>query len=119
MPFLAVDDLPLSELAEGVCARRIIDRPSGSGALTIGELVIKAGSPPRRRHRHTVEEGIIVRQGQGRFRLGDEEQDVEAGWMILVPAGTVHGMRNVGGVDLLAYFVYPAVNVAREEVDEI
>lgn len=118
MPFLESDTVPMLRLAEGVRARRVVDQARGSGALTIGELVIEPASPPRRRHRHKVEEGIVIRQGLGRFRLGDEEQEVGPGSMILVPAGVLHGMRNVGSDVLLAYFVYPAVNVSREEVEE-
>ena len=118
MPRLLVESTPLVELAPGVFARRPVDQSAGSAALTIGEMIIEPGAPPRVRHRHRVEEGIIVREGTGRFRLDDEEWEVGPGTMVLVPAGAVHGMTNIGSTQLRTYFVYPAVTVAREDVVE-
>jgi quercetin dioxygenase-like cupin family protein len=46
-------------------------------------------------HVHRDDELVIV-HGKGRYRLGDEEQDVGAGAVIFVPAGAPHGLANPG-----------------------
>jgi len=38
----------------------------------------------------------FVIDGEGSFRIGDEEQRVGAGWAVWAPAGASHAVRNPG-----------------------
>jgi quercetin dioxygenase-like cupin family protein len=47
-------------------------------------------------HTHSVEEALVIEDGDAEATLGTETRAVSAGAVVFVPAGTVHGMRNVG-----------------------
>src|SRR5262245_31278464 len=38
----------------------------------------------------------LVLTGQGTFTVGDEERAVDAGTVVIAPAGVPHGVRNLG-----------------------
>jgi len=38
----------------------------------------------------------FVLQGRGRFTVGDEEQEADAGTLVVAPAGVPHGVTNTG-----------------------
>lgn len=42
----------------------------------------------------------FVLEGRGRFRVGDEEQEAEAGALVVAPAGIMHGVTNTGAARL-------------------
>ena len=49
-------------------------------------------------HAHQGAEKIyFVLAGRGRFTVGDEEREADAGTLVLAPAGVPHGVTNVGG----------------------
>jgi mannose-6-phosphate isomerase-like protein (cupin superfamily) len=47
-------------------------------------------------HRHDYPEVFVVLGGQASFRGGDEQVEVTAGHMVVVPAGEPHGFTNSG-----------------------
>jgi mannose-6-phosphate isomerase-like protein (cupin superfamily) len=47
-------------------------------------------------HRHDYAEVFVVLEGQASFRGGDEQVEVPAGHMVVVPAGEPHGFKNSG-----------------------
>ncbi|HEY0385984.1 MAG TPA: cupin domain-containing protein [Pyrinomonadaceae bacterium] len=48
-------------------------------------------------HAHEGADKIyFVLEGRGRFRVGDEEREAEAGALVLAPAGLAHGVVNTG-----------------------
>jgi len=64
---------------------------------------------PLFRHKHPGEEIIYVLEGSLEYQLdGQEPRTVSAGEALIVPAETVHAVRNVGGgkaAELATYFV--------------
>ena len=44
-------------------------------------------------------------EGVGRIRVGDEEQSLEPGVLVLAPAGVEHGLTNPGDTPLLVLVV--------------
>lgn len=57
-------------------------------------------------HAHDDQDKIYyVLEGRGRVRLGDAEEVLEPGEAIVAPAGTPHGLANVGQGRLLALVV--------------
>ena len=47
-------------------------------------------------HRHPYAEVFVVQQGRVTFILEDEEHEVTAGQIVVVPAGRAHGFVNSG-----------------------
>ena len=57
-------------------------------------------------HRHADQDKIYyVLEGRGRFRVGADEQTVEAGEAVVAPAGVEHGLVNDGPLPLVALVV--------------
>jgi quercetin dioxygenase-like cupin family protein len=113
MPIFSPEEIPMADVVDGVQGRRIIDQPRGSGAITLGELTIQPGKQLPR-HRHRVEEAIVIVAGRGRFELDGVTSEFGVGSMLLAPAGSVHSLECMGDETLRIYFAFPAVNVDRE-----
>ena len=57
-------------------------------------------------HRHVDQDKIYyVLEGRGRFRVGADEETVEAGEAVVARAGVEHGLVNDGQVPLVALVV--------------
>lgn len=53
-------------------------------------------------HTHSDSDKIyVVLEGQGRFRVGEEERDLGAATAILAPAGVEHGVVSLGPARLI------------------
>ncbi|KZL84533.1 cupin domain-containing protein, partial [Colletotrichum incanum] len=74
---------------------------------------------------HTVDQILTFTSGKGLAQVGGKEQEVKAGDMVIVPAGTKHQFLNKGPTPLILYTVYsPAehkpttVHKTKEEGDK-
>jgi quercetin dioxygenase-like cupin family protein len=69
-------------------------------------------------HRHPYEETFVVLEGKSTFWVGEETFDVEAGSIIVAPAGVVHSFK--GAVDGVTRQVniHPVPEMVTEWVDE-
>jgi mannose-6-phosphate isomerase-like protein (cupin superfamily) len=47
-------------------------------------------------HTHEIDEVVMIDNGNGTYRLGEEEVPIEGGGVAFIPAGTPHGLRNDG-----------------------
>lgn len=48
-------------------------------------------------HEHQgADKFYFVLEGRGRFTIGNEQRDVDAGTLMIAPAGVAHGVTNVG-----------------------
>lgn len=92
-----------------------MDQASGAASLTVGELLLDAGSELPL-HRHSVEEGIVVLSDELEFLLGDDVKPAAMGDVVHAPAGVAHGVRNRGEQTGRVVFAFPALNVEREWV---
>lgn len=62
---------------------------------------------------HTVDQILTFTAGMGLAQVGGREQTVQAGDMVIVPAGTRHQFLNKGSTPLVLYTVYsPAEHAA-------
>ena len=55
---------------------------------------------------HTVDQILTFTSGQGRATIAGKDQDVQAGDLVVVPAGTQHQFVNTGTRPLVLYTVY-------------
>ncbi|KAL7416709.1 RmlC-like cupin domain-containing protein [Mrakia frigida] len=74
---------------------------------------------------HTVDQALTFTSGVGKATVGGESQDVKAGDLVVVPAGTLHQFENTGATPLILYTIYsPAehnpntVHKNKEEADK-
>jgi quercetin dioxygenase-like cupin family protein len=85
--------------------RQVVTRATGAEAITLWDQVLVPGAciPP---HYHACEETLTFLSGAAEVTLGQEVYVITDLSTVLVPALTVHSVRNVGPVDvhLLAFF---------------
>ena len=87
--------------------------PGGAAGRVDGLAVIleRIGAGERiPAHVHRVDE-VILPEGPGRFRLGDEVLPVAASSVVFIPAGAVHGLANDGTEPLSIRAVFPTTRV--------
>ena len=59
---------------------------------------------------HTLDQFFRVEEGAGEAVLDGVRHSIEAGFAVLVPAGTNHNIVNTGGVPLKLYTLYAPPN---------
>jgi len=79
------------------------------------ELPTSGGSPSL--HRHDYPEVFVVLEGQATFRGGNEQVDVPAGHMVVVPAGEPHGFKNSCDGTLRQVAIHVSPRFATEWLD--
>ena len=66
-------------------------------------------TPPGRAvelHTHPYSETFLLLEGHGRWTAGEDVVELEPEEMLVVPAQTPHGFRNIGDVPLLVVSVH-------------
>jgi len=89
-----------TEVRPGVVRRSF----SGAGA-TLAWTTLAPGHEPRP-HTHPHEQIVYILSGRGRFRVGDESADVEAGDVLVVPPGVLHHVETTGDEELVDLSVF-------------
>jgi mannose-6-phosphate isomerase-like protein (cupin superfamily) len=93
-------DLTLSDLATSPTAFLFEGFPRAG--VDVSMFVTR--TPPGRAvelHVHPYAETFLLLEGRGRWTRGDEAIELEPEGMLVVPADTPHGFRNIGDVPLL------------------
>lgn len=99
MKIRADADCPLEVWRDGVETRMYASAESGAGQLTIFEQWCAPGNGAPS-HLHAVEEVLRIVHGTAEVWVGDEHTTVPAPASVLIPAGIVHGFRNIGETTL-------------------
>jgi len=55
---------------------------------------------------HTVDQALTFTSGEGKATINGKDQDVKAGDLMVVPAGTQHQFINTGETPLILYTIY-------------
>jgi mannose-6-phosphate isomerase-like protein (cupin superfamily) len=87
------------ELPWSVIAQEFVGEDHGGVAISF--LLVDA--PPGRGpslHRHPYDEIFIVQEGEATAVVGDEERQVRAGDILVIPAHTPHAFQNSGEAHL-------------------
>ena len=88
-----------SELPWDVIAREFVGANHGGVGICVLFVEAEPGKGPAL-HRHPYPEVLIVQEGRARAHVGDEEREVGAGDIVIVPANASHRFVNVGGETL-------------------
>lgn len=116
MPIIRNTDVEFAPgKVENTCRRMLVNPDKGSGAITLGELIMKPGAELPM-HTHRIEEVIVITKGTATAVLGDETYALEPGDVILAPAGIRHMLANRGSEPMGFLFFYPAIEVHLERV---
>ena len=87
----------------------VIDGGDGHGRVDTLVLLFERMAPGDAipLHTHTVDEAVVVEEGTGEYRLGDHREEVAAGSVVFIPAGTPHSTRNTGDGPLRIHAAFP------------
>lgn len=58
---------------------------------------------------HTVDQALTFTSGTGKATIAGKDQDVKAGDLMVVPAGTQHQFVNTGPTPLVEFFPTPDI----------
>ncbi len=87
-PFITADGSSIRELA-GIPSRNAVNQ-------SLAEATVPPGGVTVEHYHRTTEEIYLFVGGAGRMRLGEQEADVRAGDMVLIPPGVRHKLWNPG-----------------------
>jgi quercetin dioxygenase-like cupin family protein len=68
-------------------------------------------------HFHPYAEAFVVQAGTATFTVGDEQIDVAAGHVVVVPPATVHGFKCAGDDVLRVVSVHPSPTVQQTDLE--
>ena len=108
MPIIRTSDRNRNEaISAGLESFSIVDAAHGSDALRVGELTIAPMSRvPRHAHTNT-EEAMVLLEGTLEAQVGSQRMTIEAGDLVLAPAGSVHGFLNRSDSPARLLYVFP------------
>jgi quercetin dioxygenase-like cupin family protein len=98
------DPMPLEQWREGVQTRMVVSAVNGATQLCVFEQWVAPGKGAPT-HSHTVEEVLTVLEGEAETWIGEERIVLRAGQSRIVPAGRLHGFRNIGSGTLHVHAV--------------
>jgi quercetin dioxygenase-like cupin family protein len=88
------------------------------GDVAISAFIVTA--PPGRgpgRHRHPYDTVAFVREGKGRWTVGDHEIEGQPGDILVVKAGEVHRFQSLGPDPLVLIDVHLGPRFIQENLD--
>ena len=116
MPIMRSADVEFTTgLVENTSRRVLVNADRGSGAITLGELIMNPGSELPM-HTHRIEETMVITKGTATAALGDDTYTLGPGDVILAPAGVKHLLANRGNEPMAFLFFYPAIEVLLERL---
>ncbi len=107
---------PISTIPRGHATFRF--EGADHGAMVSGFVSRAAPGDGPGLHRHPYEETFILEQGSARFRVDGETIELEAGQMLVAPAGAAHRFVNSGGGPLLMVTIHPAPRMEQEDLPD-
>ena len=107
--------LSVGELA-GNRASRFEGRDHGSSvSLFLGDF--PPGTGPGLHH-HPYDETFVIEEGEATVTVEGEEVRVQAGHIVVVPAGAVHGFVSSGKGDLRQVSIHPSDHMVQEFLED-
>ena len=104
---------PLSELRRSVTAALFEGGERAPVSMFVTEYTDGRGPDL---HLHPYPEVFFVEEGLGEFTAGEEQQLVEGGHFVVVPAETPHGFKQRGDSRLRVVSVHPSPHVIQTDL---
>lgn len=82
----------------------LVDVANGKGALL---------------HTHPYEEIHIAQEGVARYTVGEEQMEVVAGQIVIVPPETPHGFVNIGEGQFRAIGIHPVTQMIQTDLEQV
>jgi mannose-6-phosphate isomerase-like protein (cupin superfamily) len=99
-----LDDREPFVTADGSTIRELAGLPSGNARnQSLAEATVPPGGQTVEHYHRASEEIYHFVAGAGRMRLGEEERDVRAGDVVVIPPGTPHQLVNPGEAALVLF----------------
>jgi quercetin dioxygenase-like cupin family protein len=97
----------------------LLTDPAGDNAVDDISIIVEDVAPGDRipLHRHRVNEAVMILAGVAEVTLGDAVLRPDVGSTVFIPAGVVHGHRNVGSEPLRIHAIFPATVVDMEMLE--
>jgi mannose-6-phosphate isomerase-like protein (cupin superfamily) len=73
----------------------LLQKGDADAEMTVTWVDVEPGGR-QRPHSHDPQQVYVIVAGRGRMQVGDEEMEVGAGELVLIPSGVEHGIVNVG-----------------------
>jgi len=116
VPIIKTADVEFTPGSVPNTLRRLLVCPAGgSGAITLGELIMEPGAELPM-HTHRIEESMVIVEGEATAILDNEIFNLKPRDVILVPAGEKHMLANRSNKPMSFLFFYPSVDVQLERV---
>lgn len=64
--------------------------------VMVGLNCLEPGQVQRAHAHEGADKLYFVLEGRGRFTVGEEEREAQAGMLVVAPAGVIHGVTNTG-----------------------
>jgi quercetin dioxygenase-like cupin family protein len=110
-------DLPIVPSPSGLPSQHIITERVGSTSLFLGQQWLQPGDEVFC-HSHPCEEALMFLSGTGEATIDDETFAIVPGSSIFFPAGSIHGFRNTGEMELHVIIVFPVPHFAETSMIE-
>jgi quercetin dioxygenase-like cupin family protein len=116
MPIIRNTDVEfISGSIKNTQRRILVDQDKGSGAITLGELIMNPGSELPM-HTHRIEETMVITKGTATAVLNDKTYTLGPNDVILAEAGVKHTLANRSNEPMGFLFFYPSINIHLERV---
>lgn len=99
MPERSGSIIPFDDLDHSQHAHEFVGAEHGDVPFSIILVHSLPGVGPKL-HRHPYAEVFVVESGQATFQIGEQSVVVEAGHVVVSPAGEAHGFTNTGDGEL-------------------
>ena len=100
MKLITHENQEVEDWRPGVATRMLVSAEMGSAQLCVFEQFCEPGlGAPM--HMHAVEEVLTVVDGLADITIGSETVTAGAGHSVIIPAGVMHGFKNVEASGLL------------------
>ena len=99
------DEFPTVEYVRGV------SRQAVSGEKVMMTRIVYRDGVVIPDHHHPAEQIMLVERGRLWAKVGDEEAEVGAGSLLIVPSDCVHGFRQLGEEDVVFYECFAPIRL--------
>ena len=104
-----------SALFTGQVSRQVVFQPDDSQNFNLGIVSFNAGSR-NKFHKHTSDQILVITEGTGIVATDDEERTVNAGDVVLIPAGENH-WHGAPGSTSMAHITIQAKGSTTEQTE--